>query len=173
VIAMQEQGTVDPGPRAPLGRVRTGLAVPSGRTLPDVASAQALKATLLAAKAIYFPDPQRSTAGIHFASVIERLGITEQLASRVRNYPNGAISMRELGADETQGTIGCTQITEILYTPGVELVGALPGEFELATIYTAARTVLCAEPALAQRFVELLAGPETGELRTAGGFQLD
>jgi molybdate transport system substrate-binding protein len=173
VVAMQTQGALDAQPRAPLGRVRTGLAVRSGQLLPEVGTADALKASLLAASAIYFPDPKRATAGIHFASVISRLGISEQVASRARNYANGAISMRELAADRTQAAIGCTQITEILYTPGVELVGALPGEYELATVYTAARTVLSAQPALAQRFVELLAGPESQSVRTAGGFELD
>jgi molybdate transport system substrate-binding protein len=173
VVALQAQGALHAQPRAPLGRVRTGLAVRSGQPLPEVGTAEALKASLLAANAIYFPDPKRATAGIHFESVIARLGIGEQVASRVRNYANGAISMRELAADSTQSTIGCTQITEILYTPGVELVGALPGVYELATVYTAARTALGAQPVLAQRFVELLAGPQTQALRAAGGFEFD
>ena len=34
--------------------------------------------------------------------------------------------------------IGCTQVTEIKYTEGVELVAPLPARFELATVYTAA-----------------------------------
>jgi hypothetical protein len=57
---------------------------------------------------------------------------------RCRTFPNGATAMRELAAAGTPRSIGCTQVTEIRYTEGVDLVGALPPPFELATVYTAA-----------------------------------
>jgi molybdate transport system substrate-binding protein len=67
--------------------------------------------------------------------------------------------------------IGCTQVSEILYSPGVALVGALPAAFELATVYTGAVSARAAEPALAQRFLALLTGPASQPLRDAGGFE--
>ena len=104
----------------------------------DVSSAASLKASVLASDGIYFPDPLRSTAGIHFASVLKRLGIDATVASRLRTFPNGATAMRELAASELSHPIGCTQITEINYTDGVRLVGALPDEYALTTAYVAA-----------------------------------
>jgi molybdate transport system substrate-binding protein len=172
VVALQAAGELDPRPRSPLGRVRTGVAVRSGEATPAIDTPQALKAALLAASAVYFPDPQRATAGIHFASVLEQLGIRDALASRLRTFPNGATSMREL-ASAPPGAVGCTQITEILYTPGITLVGALPAAFELATVYTAAVATNAAHPALAARLVELLAGPATRKLRAESGFEFD
>jgi molybdate transport system substrate-binding protein len=173
VVALQAEGRLASGARAPLGRVRTGVAVTSGQPVPEVATPEALKAALLAASAIYFPDAQRSTAGIHFASVLSQLGIAEMVASKLRTFPNGATAMRELAADRSGRAIGCTQITEINYTPGATLVGALPRRFELATVYTAAVAARTAQPALAQRFVDLLAGPASLALRTQGGFEFD
>jgi molybdate transport system substrate-binding protein len=173
VVALQADGQLSSAARAPLGRVRTGVAVRAGSNVPDVTTPDALKTALLAASAVYFPDPQRATAGIHFASVLSQLGIDDELAGRVRNFPNGATSMRELAADPSAAPIGCTQITEILYTPGIALAGPLPAAFELATVYTAAIAARAAQPALAQRFVELLAGPQSRELRRAGGFEFD
>jgi len=171
VVALQGEGELSSAPRAPLGTVRTGIAVPSGAPRPDVSTHAALKAALAAARAIYFPDPQRATAGIHFESVLRRLGLLDVLAPRLRTFPNGATSMRELAADAAPGAIGCTQITEILYTPGIALVGALPAGFELATVYSAAIAARAAQPALAQRFIELLAGPDSRALRAQGGFE--
>ena len=171
VVALQEEGALSSAPRAPLGTVRTGIAVRSGEPLPDVSTHDALKATLAAARAIYFPDPQRATAGIHFEAVLRRLGLLDALEPRLRTFPNGATSMRELAADASPGAIGCTQITEILYTPGIALVGALPAGFELATVYSAAIAARAAQPALAQRFIELLAGPDSRALRAQGGFE--
>jgi molybdate transport system substrate-binding protein len=172
VGALQSAGELAEGPRAPLGRVRTGVAVRSGEPVPEVSTPEALKAALLAATAVFFPDPQRATAGIHFAAVLERLGITAALAARLRTFPNGATAMRELAA-AAPGAIGCTQITEILYTPGTALAGALPGAFELATVYTAAVAARAMQPALAEAFIASLAGPASRELRAAGGFEFE
>lgn len=172
VLALQAAGDLDPRPRAPLGRVRTGVAVRSGEPRPRIDTPDALKASLLAASALYFPDPQRATAGIHFAAVLDRLGIKDALASRLRTFPNGATSMRELAA-APPGAVGCTQITEILYTPGIALAGALPAAFELATVYTAAVAARAAQPTLAAALVDLLAGPASRALRAEGGFEFD
>lgn len=157
--------------RAPLGRVRTGIAVRRGQARPDVSTAEALKAALLAADAIFFPDAVRSTAGIHFANVMRELGIHDELQARFRTFPSGATAMRELAAHDAPRLIGCTQVTEIHYTEGVELVAPLPARFELATVYTAAVSARAAEPALAARFIAMLAGADTRALREAGGFE--
>ena len=173
VRALQASGELrsEPGAAA-LGRVRTGVAVRGADAAPDIATPAALKSSLLAASAIYGPDTQRSTAGIHFASVLDRLGIATQVAPRLHVFPNGATAMRELAAAEA-GALGCTQITEILYTPRIRLVAALPAEFELATVYSAAVATRATQPELAQRFVELLAGQATRALRAASGFEFD
>lgn len=157
---------------APLGRVRTGIAVREGDPVPDISTPDALRQSLLASSGIYFPDAQRSTAGIHFASVLAKLGIASDVAARLRTFPNGATAMRELAVASPRGAIGCTQITEIKYTPGIVLAGALPEAFELATVYTAAVSATARNPALAQRFVALLAGPTSRCLRVQGGFEI-
>jgi molybdate transport system substrate-binding protein len=159
------------GTRAPLGRVRTGVAVRGGTPHPDVATPEALRSALRAANAIYFPDPVRATAGIHFVSVLRHLGIHDELAPRFRCFPNGATAMRELAAATSPRPIGCTQVTEILYTEGVELTALLPPQFELATLYTAAIAQRAARPELASRFIALLTGADTQPLRADAGFE--
>ena len=169
IVAQAAAGRLDGSTRTPLGRVRTGVAVRSGDAAPDVETPDALRGALLAADAIYFPDPERATAGIHFMKVLRELGIDQELAPRLRPHPNGATAMRELAAAASPRPIGCTQVTEILYTPGVQLVARLPVRFELATMYTAAVTTRAVDPALARRFVEALAAARA--LREAGGFE--
>jgi len=77
--------------------------------------------------------------------------------------------MRELAASGDDGAIGCTQETEIRYTPGLALVGALGPPHALATVYVAAVATSAREPDPAARFVALLAGPVSAERRRAGG----
>jgi len=171
VDALVAAGALRAGSRASLGRVRTAVAVRSGTPHPDVSTPESLRSALLAADAVYFPDPVRATAGIHFVSVLKQLGIEAELASRWRTFPNGATAMRELAASTSPQAIGCTQVTEIKYTEGVDLVALLPSQFELATVYTAAVAQRAAAPELAARFIALLAGAETQALRTDAGFE--
>jgi molybdate transport system substrate-binding protein len=156
--------------RADLGVVRTGVAVRAGDPTPDVGTAEGLRDALRAADAIYFPDPQRATAGIHFARVLGTLDIAVELAPRLRPHPNGAAAMAAMAKDSGAGPIGVTQITEILNTPGVALVGLLPREFELATVYTAAVCTRAAAPEAGRRFVALLSAEETRAVRKKAGF---
>jgi molybdate transport system substrate-binding protein len=79
--------------------------------------------------------------------------------------------MKAMAEAEGPGLIGCTQVTEIRYTPGVQLVAMLPKEFELATVYTAAVTSKAEQPQAARMLIDLLASPTAAELRRAGGFE--
>jgi molybdate transport system substrate-binding protein len=164
-------GRVLPETVAPLGRVRTAIAVREGDSLPDISSREALRTLVLASAAVYVPDAQRATAGIHFVKVLHALGIYETVEPRLRSYPNGAMAMRELARSAESPTIGCTQVTEIKYTPGVALVGPLPAEFELATTYAVGVYFKSHQPELARRFAELLSGETARELRLNGGFE--
>ena len=171
VRTLQASGQLAADGAAPLGRVRAGIAVRADDVPPPIGTPDELRQSLLVASALYFPDPQRATAGIHFVSVLDRLGIRQEVADRCRPFPNGATAMHQL-VHAPADAIGCTQITEILYTEGVRLVGALPAEFELATLYTAAPALHATDSMLARRFIELLAGPASRRVREQGGFEL-
>jgi molybdate transport system substrate-binding protein len=169
--ALAKEGRIVPASIKPIGRVRTGIAVRKGDPVPDVATGDALAARLQDAPAIFMPDPERATAGIHFVRVLDRLGLLAQLGSRLKSYPNGATAMRELAQCGIAHAIGCTQVTEILYTPGVVLAGLLPSEYELATVYSAGVCTGAASPALAAAFIEWLVDERRAELRRQGGFE--
>jgi molybdate transport system substrate-binding protein len=169
---LEASGRVESGSAAPLGRVKTGVAVKAGEAQPDVSTADGLRAALLAARGIYFPDPQKATAGIHFINVVKKLGILGEVEAALRPFPNGATAMAQMAATGEPGLLGCTQVTEILYTPGVTLVAPLPVEFELATVYTAALSTRADQPELARQLIAALSGDASRTLREQGGFEL-
>ena len=168
---LRDQGAVAARPFAPIGEVRTGVAARLGETVPRIASADALKTALLAAPMLYLPDTVQSTAGKHVAAVLARLGIAAETASRLSVHPNGATAMRALAESGAPGALGATQVTEILYTPGLTLAGPLPEPFGLATVYAAGVARGAGEPALAADFIELLSGQGAAAERRAGGFE--
>jgi molybdate transport system substrate-binding protein len=144
--------------------------VRTGDPAPAIGDADALRAALRAADGIYFPDPKLATAGIHFAKVLDRLGIAAEVASRLRVFPNGAAAMRALADTKGGRPIGCTQVTEILNTAGTTLVGDLPKDFALATVYTLGICTKAQAPDLARSLAALLAGEASRALRQRLGF---
>ncbi len=155
---------------ADVGRVETAIAVRGDDPAPDVADAARLKQALMGADAVYFPDPVQATAGIHFASVLERLGIAAELKSRLRTFPNGATAMRALAASTERRPIGCTQVTEILSTPGIRLIAPLPKGCDLATTYTAGVVARSSNKDAARALVAMLAEPGMADIRSRCGF---
>jgi molybdate transport system substrate-binding protein len=163
-------GIVEPASIRDIGRVATSVAIRGGDPVPDVADGHALRAALLAADAIYFPDPVLATAGIHFRKVLQDLGIFDTVTLRLRKFPNGATAMRALAASTEQRPMGCTQATEIVATAGVNLVADLPEPHGLSTIYTAGIIAGCLSPDLARQLIGLLAGDATAAIRRACAF---
>jgi len=171
VADLARDGHVEAATSTDIGIVRTALAVPSGDTIPKVDSAEALGGVVHAASSLFFPDPQRATAGIHFAKVLAALGISgPALDKKAEIHANGTAAMRAL-AHAGGRALGCTQATEILSTPGVTLIGPLPAPFELATVYSIAVSASAAAPEPARALAALLTAPEGESLRARLGFE--
>ena len=170
VKKLAEEHRVEPGSIADVGLVETAIAVRAGDPRVTVGDEAGLRAALLAADAIFVPDIKASTAGIHVAKVLQRLGIAEEVAARLKIHPNGATAMRHLAASDAVRPIGCTQSTEIISTPGVALSGSLPPGCELATMYTAAVTTPAAHAKQAQALINLLTAAAQRGLRERAGF---
>ena len=170
IAELAQEGRVTSASIADIGLVETAIAVRSGDPLVAVSDAAGLRAALLAADAIFVPDTRASTAGIHVAKVLAQLGIADEVADRLKIYPNGATAMRHLAETDAVRPIGCTQSTEIISTPGVALSGSLPPGCELSSMYTAAITTGAAGAKQAQSLIELLTAPAQRELRERAGF---
>jgi molybdate transport system substrate-binding protein len=170
VAKLAEENLVVPASIADVGLVETALAVRANDPLVTASDAASLRAALLAADAIFVPDTKASTAGIHVAKMLRQLGIADEVAARLKIYPNGATAMRHLAASDAVRPIGCTQSTEIISTVGVVLSGSLPPGCELATTYTAAVTIGAANAKQAQSLIGLLTAAEQRALRGRAGF---
>jgi molybdate transport system substrate-binding protein len=158
-----------------LGVVPTGIAVPSSRTteLPPIQTIEELKATFRSAPALYFPDMEKSTAGIHFMKVMQQLGLDHELKERFKTFPNGATAMAEMALDPNPLVLGGTQTTEINITPGVQLIGLLPQEVALNTDYTLGICKHAKYPELAQKLADVLTGAQSLEIRKKIGYLVE
>jgi molybdate transport system substrate-binding protein len=76
------------GPSIDIAYVGLGVAVRSGARKPNIATADALKATLLKANSI--ASIPESATGYSIARAFDRLGITEQMKTKMEAQPNPA-----------------------------------------------------------------------------------
>ena len=102
--------------------------------------------------------------------MLQRLGIADEVATRLRVFPNGATAMRQLAQSDAKRPIGCTQSTEIITTQGVELSGTLPAGCDLATMYTAGITVHAVNANPARLLIDLMTSADSEALRSQAGF---
>lgn len=104
-------------------------------SLMDIGLAAGLKDALLAAKRIAFSDPARgATVGVHFAQVIDKLGIKDAVMAKAVVAKDGIETMKLVASGEVD--LGITQMSEILQADRTLLLGAFPVELELATRYS-------------------------------------
>jgi len=135
VDALEKAGTVAKGTVTPLARTGMGVGVADGAPAPDVSSVEAFRKALLAARAVAYIDPAAGgTSGKHFAGVLEKLGIAEQVRPKAVLVPGGYAAER---VAKGEADLVVHQISEILPVKGVKMVGQLPAELQLWTTYTA------------------------------------
>lgn len=170
VSKLAAENRVAPPSISNIGVVETAIAVRAGDPLVAASDAASLRSAFLAADAIFIPDTEASTAGIHVAKVLNQLGITDIVAARLKISPNGTTAMRHLAESGATRPLGCTQSTEIIATDGVILSGSLPQGYDLATMYVAAVTARTAAARQAQVLIELLTAADQSELRERAGF---
>ena len=150
-------GRVVAGSRTDLARTGMGVGVREGAPRPDIATPEAFKATLLAAKSLVYVDPaQGATSGIHFKSVLERLGIADAVRAKTQLVPGG-YPAEKVAKGEVEMVVH--QISEIVPVKGVAMVGPLPGDLQKVTVYSAGLAARSRQPAVGRAFMAFLARP--------------
>jgi len=151
------EGAVVAGSRVDIARTGMGVGVRDGAPRPDIATTEAFKATLLAAKSLVYVDPaQGATSGIHFASVLARLGIDDAVKGKTV-LAEGGYPAEKVASGEVELVVH--QISEILPVKGVVLAGPLPPNLQKITVYSAGLAARSASPATARAFIAFLAQP--------------
>jgi molybdate transport system substrate-binding protein len=172
---LESAGKVLPGSLVNIAGITLGVAVRKGAPRPDISNVEAFKRALLSARSIGYRDPATgSTSGTYAASLLERLGIAEDLKPKLRldrtegDVPENVFLAVAKGEIEMQ--IG--QITEIVIAPGVDLAGPLPAEIQNTTVMTAGVIAASKTPGPASAFIRFISSPSAADVLKATGFQV-
>ena len=151
-----------------IASTRMGMAVRKGAPKPDISSAEALKRTLLAAKSITYSEPSRGgTSGPHFARVLERLGIAEEMKAKTVFLPSGGL----IGVlvENGQAEIAVHEFQQLLQVPGIEIVGPLPPELQNTVVFAAAVLSGATNSDASKLLVDFLRSPRAADVMKAKG----
>jgi molybdate transport system substrate-binding protein len=164
--ALVEQNMMLADTRCDVGRCGLGVAVRQGAPLPDVSSVDALKRAFLSAKSVVRSTD--GTSGQHFETLIERLGIADQMRGKIVMGPSGRVA--ELVA-RGEAELAIQQIPELLPVKGTTYAGPYPAELQLYSTFCAGVTTKCRHRAEAQAFIASLITPQAAGLFRAAGLE--
>lgn len=161
---LTKSGKVSAGDRPIIAHVGVGLGNRKDGPAYDISTVEKFKNTLLGADLLVFNSVKSGQA---FANVLERLGIAETLKPKiVRTTPNGIFEpvLKGTGNDMVAGTIPL-----IATTPGIKLLGPLPGDLQSTLTYTAVLMVNTSQRDTAEGFIKFLMSPAAKEAFAANG----
>ena len=152
--------------RVVLGRSGIGVGIKEGAPVPDISTVAAFTRTLLNASSVAYPG--EGASGKYFVTVVERLGLTSQMKSKMRPMPaeyNVEI-VAEGGAEMV--VVVASRITGV---PGVRLVGRIPQELQTWIGFTGGVCSGATQPEAAGAMLQFFTTAAAAPVLEAAGIQ--
>ena len=152
--------------RVVLGRSGIGVGIKEGAPVPDISTVAAFTRTLLNASSVAYPG--EGASGKYFVTVVDRLGLTSQMKSKMRPMPaeyNVEI-VAEGGAEMV--VVVASRITGV---PGVRLVGRIPQELQTWIGFTGGVCSMATQPDVARAMLQFFTAAAAVPVLEAAGIQ--
>jgi len=159
-------GQVDPASRVDLARSGVAIAVAAGAPRPAIGSEAAVRDAILAARSIgYSTGP----SGSHLSRLFERWGIAETIAARTVQAPPGVPVGTLVACGDVE--LGFQQLSELMHLPGIDVIGSLPSEIQIITVFSAAICTASRQKDASRALLSFLASPEAGSAKLRHGME--
>ena len=164
--ALIKQKLVAAETRTVLGRAGIGVGIRAGAPKPDISTVDAFKRTLLSAKAVAYPG--EGASGKYFVSVVERLGLAEQMKPRMKPMP-AEYNVEVVATGEADLVV--VVASRISGVPGVQLVGGIPAELQTWIGFTAGASPASRNPDPARALLRFFATPDAAAVLKSTGIE--
>lgn len=153
--------------RTTLGRSGIGIGVRKGAKKPNIATVDALKSTLLAAKSIAYAGAGASRP--HIEKMMATLGIADVMSKKTVLEPDSVRSAAKVASGDAELLL--TLVSEILPAPGVDFAGPLPTQFQSYVAFAGATGVKAANLEAGKALISCLSGPNVVATLKAKGME--
>lgn len=151
---LDKEGRLLPGTRTELADSKIGAVVKKGAAVPDITTANALRATLLKAHSVAYSD---SASGKYVETTLfNKLGIAEQLKPKAKRVEKTPVAQSVASG---RYEIGFQQVSELLPVAGVTFIGKLPEDMQYVTRFAGAVSNHSAQPEKAKALLAYLSSP--------------
>ena len=152
-----------------LGRIGVGVLVRDGEPLPQIATTNDFKKSLLSAQSVIY---NQASTGTYLETLFESLGIGASIRDKATRYPDFAAVLDHVSKGKGREIgLGATTVIIENENRGVRFAGPLPAEIQNYTTYVAALIAESEANEVAQQFMRHLASPTAKALLTAAGIQ--
>jgi molybdate transport system substrate-binding protein len=166
---LEQAGALVAGSRREVAKTFIAICVRAGAPRPDIATPEAFKRTLEAARTVAVSDPAvGGSAGVYLSGLFERLGLTAMMKDKGLLQQSGVEVARRVV--EGKADLGLTLSGEVASVAGAVIAGPLPPPFGLETSYCAAVSMQSGLKDAAKAFTAALTRPETRSTWTKAGF---
>lgn len=166
VKELAEAGIVIAASRRAFARAIVGVGVRKGTPHPDISSVDAFRASLLAAKSI--AHTVHGASGMYIPTLLEKLGITEQMKVKTVTRPGGYIGKVVVAGE---ADIALQQIPELMAVPGLDVVGPVPEAVQKTFETSVGIFAASKNAAAAQAMLDFFAAPAHATLFSSKGLQ--
>lgn len=162
-----KQGRLTSASRRDVGRSELGIGIRAGAPKPDIRTVEALKKTLQEAKSITYPQDGASRGAIE--QMFERMGIAGDVRPKIILAPGSGPATESVAAGQAAMVI--TLFSEIVPIHGVEILGPLPGEYQLDIRFAVATSATSKNAEAAKALIAFLSGPQAAPVLKAKGIE--
>jgi molybdate transport system substrate-binding protein len=152
---LEKRGTIAAGTRVELAQSSVAIAVRAGAPRPDIGTPEALRKALLASGPI--ASSRVGLSALHFMSVLDKLGIAEQVKPKVRIVDGGGRTAELVARGEAEMAVQL--VSELLPVAGVQVVGPFPKGLEGTVVISGGAAASARQPGAARAFLAFLRGP--------------
>ena len=142
------------------------VAVKKGAAHPDIATEAAVRSAVQAAPSLSYST---GPSGVALAKLFERWGIASDIEGRIVQAPPGV----PVGTLVARGEValGFQQRSELIHLEGIDVLGPLPADIQITTIFSAGVCTDATQPDAVRALLGFMASPQADSAKRQQGME--
>lgn len=157
-------GHIVAGSRVDIAASYVAVAVRAGAPRPDISTGDAVRRAVLSAKSVgYSTGP----SGTHLARIFAGWDTANALKDRIIVAPPGVPVATLVARGDVE--LGFQQLSELIGVDGIEVVGLLPSDIQVVTVFSGGIARTSTQPDAVRALLEFMGSPAAIEIKRQYG----